>query len=448
MQSVFYNKDLFTNILSYLDNNDFHIKQKINAFRGLLHYDYIRSTTQLLLYGQVQSGKTSKIMDFVTKFKCNKLKILVIQNNILMLNQYVKALSHRGITHKVIGTNDSLQIYENEQVLITIYNKFRIKTLNTFIKQNNITNYSLILDESDQYLNRIKVENVFKHSKEILHVTATPFIYASNFQTDKVIKINPKWNYIGLNQVKINEVNMCDDNSKKSIVMKISEIVRNDFLKTKVGLMLINCFARIKDMKKLASSLSFAYKNIPIVVFSNKTYIYLNGPKLVSKVTNFQKFIDNFVNINHAIFIAGRLSNRGINYTNSDYSRYITHQISIGGGNYTNFIQKCRIFGNRNLEMIGHDDSAIRPTIYCIIREKNHQKFVKYLMNKVRMLEKNLNVDTDVKPDRDFELSLNTVKQLHLLCKEKNIKNYSKLKKNDIIELIRKHDEMEIIEYI
>ena len=439
IQCVFYNKDLFTNILSYLDNNDNDIKHKIKVFRGLLHYDYIRSTTHLLLYGPVQSGKTSKIMDFITKFKGNKLKVLVIQNNILMLSQYTKTLSQRGITFKVIETKDALENYNNEQVLITIYNKYRIKTLNSFIKNNKITNYSLILDESDQYIRKMKTENVFKYSKEILHVTATPFIYASKFQTDRVIKINPKWNYVGLNQVKINEINMCENNSQSSIVMKIREIIKNDFIKSSVGLMLINCFARIKDMKQLASSLTSIFTRIPIVVFSNKTYIYLNGPRLVSKVTNVQKFTDNFVNIKHAIFIAGRLSNRGINYTNTNYSRYITHQISLGSSNYTSFIQKCRIFGNRSLEMINHDNSAIRPTIYCIIKEKKHENFVKYLMRKIRLLDKKLDVaNTGDKPD----IELYKVKELHSLCKEKKIKKYSKLKKYELIEFIKKHEDI------
>jgi hypothetical protein len=430
MHSVFCNKDIFTHILSYLDNTNWDVKQKIKLFRMLVHYDYI-CVNQLLLYGPVQSGKTSKIMDFITKFKQNKVKVLVIQNNVLMLAQYIKNLSQRGITYKIIGTTSAkLDAYNGEQVLITINNKFRIQTLNTFIKHNKIHNYALILDESDQYLNRLKSEYVFKASKDILHVTATPFIYASKFQTDKIIKINPNWNYVGLNQIKMKEIRMYDTPTKSNIRIKIRDIIREDFIRVKEGLMLINCFAKIIDMNELAFSLSHVFTKIPIIVFSNKTYMYLNGPRIVSKVKNIQQFTDKFTNIKHVIFIAGRLSSRGINYTNTDYSRYITHQISLGSGNYTSFIQKCRIFGNRNIQMKHADNSFIRPTIYCIITKDKYDKFVQNLMQKVKMLDKmeisNLHLN----------LRHHTVKELILLCKKNNIHKYSQLKKNELIELL------------
>jgi hypothetical protein len=430
MQSVFCNKDILTHVLSYLDNTNWDIKQKINLFRRLVHYDYIRSANQLLLYGPVQSGKTSKIMDFITKFKQNKVKVLVIQNNVLMLAQYIKSLSQRGITYKIIATTSKLDTYNGEQVLITINNKFRIQTLNTFIKNNQIHNYALILDESDQYLNKLKSEYVFKASKDILHVTATPFIYASKFQTDQIIKLNPKWNYVGLNQIQMKEIRMYDAPTKSNIGRKIRDIIRDDFICVKEGIMLINCFAKIIDMNELAFGLSYIFTKIPIIVFSNKTHMYLNGPKIVSKVRNVQQFIDKFTNIKHVIFIAGRLSSRGINYTNTDYSRYITHQISLGSDNYTNFIQKCRIFGNRNIQMKHADNSIIRPTIYCIITKHKHEKFVENLMLKVNMLDK-MKIS-------NLHLSLRhyNVKELILLCKKNNIHNYSGLKKNEIIELL------------
>ena len=143
MHGVFCNKDIFNHILSYLDNTNWDIKHKIKLFRMLVHYDYIRSVNQLLLYGPVQSGKTSKIMDFITQFKQNTVKVLIIQNNVLMLAQYVKSLSQRGITYKIIEPSSAkLDTYNGEQTIITINNKFRIQTLNTFIKNNKIHNYS------------------------------------------------------------------------------------------------------------------------------------------------------------------------------------------------------------------------------------------------------------------------------------------------------------------
>lgn len=433
MQSVLYNKDLFTNIMSYLDSNA--SKKIINAFRGLVHYEYIQPTTHLLLYGQVQSGKTSKIMEFVTKFKRDKLKILVIQNNTLMLSQYVKTLSQRGITYKVIDSsynNNKKCDYNKEQVLITINNKFRLRALHSFIKYNKITNYSLILDESDQYLNRIQTQHVFKMSKDILHVTATPFIYiyGKKCEMDKIIKIKPQWNYVGMDQVKMNKVDLIENNSRNDIVMTIADIIRRDFLTANNGLMLVNCFAKIVDMKYLASILTAKYSKIPIIIFSTKTYIYLNGMlKETTKVKNIQKFTDELAKIPHAIFIAGRLSSRGINYTNTSYSRYITHQISVGNGNYTSFIQKCRIFGNRNIT------DAERPSLYCLIINPKQTQFVEKLMERFRTINSET-LKTNIIQSSYFK---KTLKQLKIICKENKITKYSKLKKNEIIELLERN---------
>jgi len=434
---VLYNKDLFTHILGYLDNNQTIVI--LNSFRGLIHYNYLNPTTQMLLYGQVQSGKTAKIMDFITKFKTDKLKILIIQNNTLMLNQYVKTLSQRGITYKIIEPNYMIHHYNREQVLITINNKYRLSTLNDFIRYNNIANYSLILDESDQYLSRIHTNPVFKMSTDTLHVTATPFIYGKKFEIDKIIKIRPKSNYIGMNQVKINTIklNIADTNVNPMLItqikgiieMQIINIVNQDFFTVKEGLMLINCFTKVADMRHLASTLTVQYKNIPIIVFSTKTYMYLDGMlKRITKVKNIQRFTDEFANVSHAIFIAGRLSNRGINYTNTTYSRCITHQISLGNGDYTSFIQKCRIFGNRNGSI---SDSGVQPTLYCLIIYKKQNNFVENLMKRFSSLE-----NDQTQTQSQSQNQTKTLKQLKILCKENNIKKYSKLRKNEIIELL------------
>ena len=84
-----------------------------------------------------------------------------------------------------------------------------------------------------------------------------------------------------------------------------------------------------------------------MAVISSKITLYVGntisslGRKTVSKV------ITNLDDYNNIILIAHRLSNRGINYVNTNYSRYLTHQISIVGKSVSNFIQRCRILGNK-----------------------------------------------------------------------------------------------------
>ena len=86
MSAAFYvisNCDILSRISAFLPRND--ILKLNKQFR--IH-SIIVPTTHTLLYGQVQCGKTSKIMEYVNNYKPDLLKIIIIQNNVSMLNQY------------------------------------------------------------------------------------------------------------------------------------------------------------------------------------------------------------------------------------------------------------------------------------------------------------------------------------------------------------------------
>jgi hypothetical protein len=181
---------------------------------------------------------------------------------------------------------------------------------------NNITNYCLILVESDQYLDKIKTTKLFNCSKNILHVTATPFKYVKKFNVDDVIQLNPSSNYVGFDKVDIESVNllgnveMLDSFTTTHVVQnKIIDILRDDFLQKDEGFMLINCFSRINKMRNVANNLSVLYNNVPIVVLSSTTYIIINGLTEQRKIRNVQKLIDSFNMYPHIVFIANKLSN-------------------------------------------------------------------------------------------------------------------------------------------
>ena len=118
MEQTFFNKELFTHILSFLDNRQH--KNIIHSFKHMIYFDNIRTTHHMLLYGQVQSGKTSKIIDFISYNK-HKLNILIIQNNRNMLSQYTQSLTNRHISYIIIN---SLTVHDryNQQNLIIIIN--------------------------------------------------------------------------------------------------------------------------------------------------------------------------------------------------------------------------------------------------------------------------------------------------------------------------------------
>lgn len=154
---VFYNKDLFTNIVSYLD--DKNLKSIVPDLRKMVHHDYIAPHSDVLLYGQVQSGKTKKIMEYVRNFKPHTVKIVIIQNNVKMLEQYSNVFTTQNISFREINRDTYETPYKKEQVIITIFNKFRMHMLIDFIRINRIVprEYCLVLDESDMYLHRYRM---------------------------------------------------------------------------------------------------------------------------------------------------------------------------------------------------------------------------------------------------------------------------------------------------
>jgi hypothetical protein len=203
-------------------------------------------------------------------------------------------------------------------------------------------------------------------------------------------------------------------------------IIKNDFAPIEKGMMLINWASKVENMLYTANHISNIYQDIPVIVLSTITRTYFNKQVKTCKVKNIQKFIDEFNGFNKVIIIANRYSNRGINYTNSDYSRFITHQVSFESNNYTNFIQKCRLLGNRpNTEM--------QPILYCLTHKMLN--FVQRLRTKIEKMLKILNEEKE-KDLRDPSLPKVTVKYLKSLCKLNNIKRYSKKRKNELIVML------------
>ena len=438
LQSVVGNRDLLTYIFEYLDVYDLKRLNIRTNYKHLLHIDYIVPQHNILLYGQVQSGKTSKIMEYIKTFKPNLLKIVIIQNNKHMLSQYSSALSNNQINFTTIDSTSNSHtksLVDGTNALITIYNKFRINHLQQFMYKHNIQNYSLVLDESDQYLRKIKNTPLLQNARFVLHVTATPFQYLkankdnnesqkskSKFMIDNVITIPPPNNYVGLDKVDI--ITVPESTTFAHSVNNIKNILNTDFLKQKEGFMLINCFRFVADMKQVALTLSTQFHNVPFLVLSTQSYIYENGTNKKYNLKNIKSLIDGFNTHSHIVVIANRLSLRGMNYTNSTYSRFITHQISIFNRNYTNFLQKCRIFGIRKEEQSN-------AKLYCLVKDNRQINFIERLKRKVSNLFKSSTIGiVEPKPKKI------TVKELKELCRSHKIKGFSKLNKQGLIELL------------
>lgn len=441
-QLIAYERNLFTHIFQYLNEKDLKRLRLSSLFRNMTYIEAPQHNT--LLYGQVQSGKTSKIMEYVKTFRPHIVKVIIIQNNTHMLSQYKTALTRKNITFQTIDKLSSTKEYNNCDVLITISNKFRMKYLQEFMKRNKINSYCLVLDESDQYLRRMKTRELFLKTMHVLHVTATPFVYSKigcncKFPIDNVVIIPPPPNYLGINNVTFNEIDLSKVWFLDYYFEFNSDIIRNKFMTETTGLMLMNCYRRVFDMFYCAARYSVAFPTLPFIVLSSNCYVYLNGAKTKLSVKEITKCIDQFNDISHIVIIANRLSLRGINYTNSTYSRAITHQICLAKGDYTNFIQKCRMFGIRS-------NGELKGNMYCLVEDASNIGYVDKVKAKIATLFKSKEKEerqivevVNKKPINTKPIKI-TISYLKDLCRRHNVRGFSKLKKAELIQLLSSND--------
>lgn len=437
IKNVIYNRDLFTYICSFIDVNS--LRKIIYSMRNFVHYNAVLPTYNTLLYGEVQSGKTNKITHYIQYYPITTLKVLIIQNSLVMLSQYKNVLDKLSIPFCCISKENEENVYNNEKVIIVIHNKFRMKALSIFMSRNKLANYSLILDESDQYYRKIINQKICAEAKHILHVTATPFIYKRLKIFHDVVKIKPKENYVGINKINIVEIPIVfEENVSRNLkkFKETKEIVADFITAPRGGMMLINWAHQVNDMKFIGSNLSKLYPNVPIIVLTTVSKLYYNQKIVNIKVKNIQMIIEQFSMNSHIIIIANRYSTRGLNYTNHNYTRFITHQVIFENKNVTNFIQKCRILGNRPSD--NH-----RPILYCMTTVSKYYKetFSVYLRRQISCVLDNITEPTEE------ENMLNVVPYKKLkkvdfvnICKQHGIKRYSKLRKQEIVELLKSHN--------
>ena len=436
--SVIKNHYLFSYIVSFL--SDKNLKQLAKGPLGYLIHEFVVPTSHTLIYGQVQSGKTAKIIEYVKNYRSDVPKILVMQNSLSMLKQYTMCLKANNISYKVINKSSAKEELGEEKVLLTMNNKFRMSALSKYIDKNKykFNKFNMILDESDQYLKNMSKNIIFNKAKHVLHVTATPFKYQTNlkykskFEVDEVIMLKPKNDsYLGINDVKIIEKILPLPTTDSNIFNEICNIINLDFNLKSEGIMLLTCFRFVSVMRSSALSLSLRYTRIPIIVLSTKTTVYLGGLTGVIKDNNVKNIFDKFKKYSHVIIIANRLSNRGINYTDSTYTRHITHQVLLASSNYTSFLQKCRIFGLRN-------QITIQPVIYCLVNNDKNLNFADKLKYKIQQLTNRLLIkDEEVVKVKVKKVT--TIQKLKQICRENGIRGYSGLKKLELIELLENY---------
>lgn len=314
----------------------------------ITQYVYDKFEKNILIYGQVQGGKTKEIVNILKSSKYNNInKVLVVQNSLLVLRQYISRLRGEGIAFQVV---DRYTTELKTNVLIVLNNKYRYAYFSKLITDK----YILLLDEADQ-----TYKNCPLTAYKTFHITATPFYpKKAGIMFDKIIEVETHKNYYGLNKLQVEEV------------VDVEAAV-NDFMKTKTGMMLINKYSYIEEMQHCARTLSRKYTLVPVVLLTTEKIMFLNGKHHKIGTKPISKVIDALDGYPHVVFIANRLSNRGLSYVSSDYKRHLTHQVTKIRTYVNSFIQSLRILG------IYTDSPQLKLYVDSEERFEKHKNYIK-----------------------------------------------------------------------
>lgn len=366
---VFKNKQILSKIFDFLGNDK-------------IRDQFPPKPKQTLIYGQVQSGKTAKIMEYI-KNSSSRINILIIQNSLSMLAQYERALKTNDVKfYSVSSSNSSVASWyirntKSKLVLLVMNNNYRRSELDEVLKKTKLSDYLLVMDESDMYFKSLKESKLYKNAVECVHVTATPFPSGYKSYFDEIIVIPPKKEYISFDKLDIKFIPEVVNQNQT-----IMNIVSNDFMKKKQGIMLITLHNRIVNMVSTAYYLSRqpSLIDVPVVILSSKNLLYYNKKTKELPRMSIPEIISGLETHQHIIFIANRLASRGINYSDLTYNRHLTHQLISQNDNKTNFIQRCRILGNKQ-------GMKEKLKLYCL---NCSEEYFGDILEKIKKLEKNV----------------------------------------------------------
>lgn len=292
---------------------------------------------RILIYGKVQSGKTASIMESLQNpLYAGFTKIIVLQNSSLVLNQYKQRLLDAGIEDFQAIDHKSRKIHK--EIVLLMNNKARYKKYLKCMDKPGIDNqgkYVLYMDEADGYYEgRHPLAEGAVHE---YYITATPHhkLYKEPGYFHTVKSLVPDVSYKGLGHLDIEY----SDTGITDIVRKFKEDCDR-------GMMLVNAYRYVADMIDISLTLSRKFKNIVFVLLNSERKLIIGGDIYPIKQRSLAEIIDLLKDAPRIIFVANRLSLRGLSYCSSDYQRHLTHQYSdFSTTTVTNALQRMRILG-------------------------------------------------------------------------------------------------------
>jgi hypothetical protein len=333
---------------------------------GMHHYACM-TKRKIMVYGHIQSGKTAEIFKIAQNPMYEGIhKVIVIQNSILVLQQYLARFKEQGLAHRVAVVDSQSEQSEHKDIVLLMNNKFRYAHFVNMRHNNNKTSeknkkFVLIIDEADQCIQskNIRALTEEKEATHIYYVTATPkcreFSQPDYFHEIKRLDVAPE--YKGLEHIHIQYAQSIDPEEH------VTRFVQDPKIAT--GMMLVNSFSKVAIMRTHAAEWSQMYPEVPVVVVTAKKSIFLAGVESKLGKRSVQKIIDAHMHFPKILFIANRLSMRGLSYVSSDYTRHLTHQFShFKYTHVSNALQKMRLLGKYA------DTTPLR----LIVPENNHAK--------------------------------------------------------------------------
>lgn len=312
------NPDVLGRIVLYA--GDFWAVQVLRRHICPTLYASLYKCSRKLIYGEIQSGKTSKIIEEVRIAKLPVL--LIIQNSRLVQRQYEQRFREAGVPLQVIHT--STKSITSRAVLL-MNNRSQMAK---YMALNPFKTYAILLDESDLTQYHPLRENA---SMEI-HVTATPFRYKpKTFDEIQFVETHP--DYYGLDKVLL-----------KPISKEIDYLSIVSEFRASRGILLINTFTRVEQMRTAAMNISSAHPTIPVILLTTEKGVYRNRVFTRLRGNYLNRLLDTFTEESHVIIVANKMATRGISFSNSAHTTHITHQVS-NPSTLTSFLQKCRILG-------------------------------------------------------------------------------------------------------
>ena len=279
----------------------------------------IYKCSKKLIYGEIQSGKTAKIIDEVQRLHLPV--ILVIQNSRLVQKQYEERFREAGVPLQVLHKSTTALT----GVVCLMNNK---NQLAKYMALNPPKTYAILLDESDL----TQFHPLCANASVEIHVTATPFRYKPN-TFDEVQFVEKHPDYCGLDKVQLKPI------SKEIDYLAIV----HDFRASR-GILLLNTFTRVEQMRTVAMNISSAHPTVPVLLLTTEKGVYLNRVFTRLRGNHLNRILDPYTDESHVVIIANKMATRGISFSNSAHTTHITHQVT-NPNTLTGFLQKCRILG-------------------------------------------------------------------------------------------------------